>query len=405
MAPEGWSGVQLSQLLEKVIDYRGKAPPKSEAGVRLLTARNVRMGHVSLDHAEYIDENQYVSWMNRGLPRTGDIMFTTEAPLGNVAMFPEAGTFALGQRIVTLRPKSSVSSGFLFQYLLSDVGQSKVQEKASGSTALGIKSRELVKIGVSLPPLPEQQKIAEVLGVWDRAIATTTALLANARAQKRALMQTLLTGHRRFPSFEAEPWHEVRLGDVTEVIVSNIDKKSAESERPVRLCNYTDVYKNDTIIRTMPFMEATATAGQIERFGLKVGDVIITKDSETPDDIAVPAYVAETADDLVCGYHLAIIRPGPMADGRYLKFLFELPHTKYYFGTRANGATRFGLTIDGIKDAVFQLPSPAEQHTIANVLNDAEAEISRHMKTLDRLRTEKKALMQQLLTGQRRVVV
>jgi type I restriction enzyme S subunit len=279
------------------------------------------------------------------------------------------------------------------------------ERMAVGSTIKTIGLPFFKKLRIILPPLPEQQKIAEVLGVWDRAIATTTALLANARAQKRALMQTLLTGHRRFPGFEDQPWREVRLGDETEVIVSNIDKKSDESDRPVRLCNYTDVYKNDTITRTMPFMEATATAAQIERFGLKVGDVIITKDSETPDDIAVPAYVAETADDLVCGYHLAIIRPGPMADGRYLKFLFELPHTKYYFGTRANGATRFGLKIDGIRDAMFQLPSPAEQHHIANALNDSEAEIGSHVQTLDRLRTEKKALMQQLLTGQRRVVV
>ena len=214
MVPEGWATRPLKTALDKVIDYRGKAPPKSEQGVRLLTARNVRSGYVSLEHAEFIDAQKYQTWMNRGLPRTGDILFTTEAPLGNVAMFPSDGTFALGQRIVTLRTNDAANSGFLFQFLLSELGQSLVHAKSSGSTALGIKSKELVKIEIPLPPLPEQKKIAEILSTWDRAIETAEALLATARTQKRALMQTLLTGKRRFPEVEGQEWREVRLGDV-----------------------------------------------------------------------------------------------------------------------------------------------------------------------------------------------
>jgi len=264
---------------------------------------------------------------------------------------------------------------------------------------------DALKVPVAIPPLPEQQKIADILSTWDRAIEATESLLATARTQKRALMQSLLTGKRRFPEFEGQAWKEVRLGDVARVMVSNVDKKTKDGERPVRLCNYTDVYKRDTINPRQSFMEATATAAQIKRFGLKVGDVIITKDSETADDIAMPTYVAETADDLVCGYHLAIVRPGQETDGRFLKFFFELPHTRYYFGTRANGAIRFGLTIDGIEGAKLQLPPIDEQRRIAGVIADTEAEISRLVSDIEKLRVEKKALMQQLLTGKRRVVV
>lgn len=405
MVPEGWATRPLKTALDKVIDYRGKAPPKSEQGVRLLTARNVRSGYVSLEHAEFIDAQKYQTWMNRGLPRTGDILFTTEAPLGNVAMFPSDGTFALGQRIVTLRTNDAANSGFLFQFLLSELGQSLVHAKSSGSTALGIKSKELVKIEIPLPPLPEQKKIAEILSTWDRAIETAEALLATARTQKRALMQTLLTGKRRFPEFEGQEWREVRLGDVTKVIVSNVDKKSVEGECPVRLCNYIDVYKRDFIDPSQPFMEATATEAQVRKFGLKVGDVVITKDSETADDIAMPTYVANTAGDLVCGYHLAIVRPGKKVDGRFLKFVFEMPHTRYYFGTRANGAIRFGLTIDGITGAKFNLPPLEEQRRIALAIVGAEQEISERITSIEKLRTEKKALMQQLLTGKRRVAL
>ncbi|MEK8227329.1 hypothetical protein NKG05_16395 [Oerskovia sp. M15] len=81
----------------------------------------------------------------------------------------------------------------------------------------------------------------------------------------------------------------------------------------MRLCNYTDVYRNDSITDSMTFMEATASPEQIERFRIRVGDTLITKDSETADDIGIPSYVRYEADDLICGYHLAIVRPDPGA--------------------------------------------------------------------------------------------
>src|SRR5437762_346911 len=104
-------------------------------------------------------------------------------------------------------------------------------------------------------------------------------------------------------------WTEAPLSSVADVRFSGVDKLSRPSEKPVRLCNYVDVYKNDYITPDLEFMRATATTSEITRFGLELGDVIITKDSETPDDIGIPTIVDCTAPDLVCGYHLALIRP------------------------------------------------------------------------------------------------
>ena len=202
--------------------------------------------------------------------------------------------------------------------------------------------------------------------------------------------------------FHVQEWKEVRLGDVATIIVSNVDKKKRDGESPVRLCNYTDVYNRDSIEPSQEFMEATATLAQIKKFGIRVGDVLITKDSETADDIAVPTYVAETADDLVCGYHLAIIRHGKEIDGRFLKSYFELPHTRYYFGSRANGVTRFGLTIDGIRGAKLHLPPLAEQRKIAKILSTWDQAIKTTNALLATVRTQKRAIMQSLLTRKRR---
>lgn len=193
------------------------------------------------------------------------------------------------------------------------------------------------------------------------------------------------------------------IESVASVLVSNVDKKSVKGERPVRLCNYMDVYRSDQIVAETEFMAATATEAQIRKFGLAVGDVIITKDSETPDDIAIPTIVQSTAPDLVCGYHLAILRPRNGTDGQFLKCFFEHPRTRHFFASRANGATRFGLTVGAIETAPIGLPSHAEQKEIGNVILAAETEIHRLKPILTALRQEKAALMQQLLTGKRRV--
>ncbi len=145
---------------------------------------------------------------------------------------------------------------------------------------------------------------------------------------------------------------------------------------------------------------------QQSQYQLKKGDVIITKDSETPGDIAIPALVSEDLNGVVCGYHLAIIRPkGKSVDGAFLNYLFSMQKTRYYFFTLANGATRFGLSVGGINKAHFKIPCRNEQQKIAAVLFIADQEIEALQKKLEHLKQEKKALMQQLLTGKRRVKV
>ncbi len=193
-----WICEEISNCLEKVIDYRGKAPPKSESGVPLITARNVRLGWVDMTIDEYIDTNEYEGWMTKGIPKSGDILFTTEAPLGNVALFPDAGNFALGQRIITLRAnRSKCLSEFLFQSLLGPKMQHDVDFHSTGSTAKGIKSSVFVTIGFCYPILEEQQRIADCLTALDTLITAATQELETLKTHKKGLMQQL------FPSNEA----------------------------------------------------------------------------------------------------------------------------------------------------------------------------------------------------------
>ena len=305
---------------------------------------------------------------------------------------------------IVLHPGYEVD--YYYQFLVSQY--ENIREMANSGGQENLSGGIVKSIQVPVPPLPEQKKIAQILSTWDQAITTTEQLLANSQQQKKALMQQLLTGKKRLLNqngvrFGGE-WNDHYLTDLAQVIVSPVDKKTIEGELPVELCNYTDVYYNNRITRSLNFMIATAKPSEIEKYTLQVNDVIITKDSETPGDIAVPALVSEDLDGVVCGYHLAIIRPiKECLSGEYLSYLFSMPKTRYYFFTLATGATRFGLSIGGINKAHFRLPPIEEQEKIAAVLSTADQEISALQHKLDTLKNEKKALMQQLLTGKRRV--
>ena len=193
-----WVCEKLSSCLKKVIDYRGKAPPKSESGVPLITAKNVRFGWLDMTNDEYIEENKYESWMSRGIPQAEDILFTTEAPLGNVALFPRAGKFALGQRILTLRVKPErCLPEFLFHSLLGPAMQEEIDFHSTGSTAKGIKSAVFVNLSFCYPKdIDEQQRIAASLSSLDALITAQTQKLAALKTHKKGLMQQL------FPSTE-----------------------------------------------------------------------------------------------------------------------------------------------------------------------------------------------------------
>ncbi len=200
-------------------------------------------------------------------------------------------------------------------------------------------------------------------------------------------------------------WGTTRLGKVANVLFSNVDKKTKDGEINVFLCNYTDVYYNEYITSDIEFMQATASSREIEKYGLRYGDVIITKDSETKDDIAVSALVREELTNIICGYHLAIIRPlqNNRLSGEYLNKLFNAQIMRHYFARLANGVTRFGLASNAVNNALIPLPSFPEQKKIAEILSTRDEAIEQTRKLIDAKKRRKKALMQQLLTSKKRL--
>ena len=159
-----WEKCNLEDYV-RFIDYRGRTPVKTEKGIRLITAKNVKKGHLQLEPQEFINPNNFNSWMTRGIPDYGDVIFTTEAPLANVAQIDTYDKLAFAQRIIVMQPqKDKINQTFLKFMLLSQPIQNKILERGTGATVTGIKASLLKKVSIYFPKsLKEQVTIVKDL--------------------------------------------------------------------------------------------------------------------------------------------------------------------------------------------------------------------------------------------------
>lgn len=345
----------------------------------------------------------------------GSVLLSTRAPIGTVAL---AGIVTcINQGCRALVPRESLNSRFI-AYILG-AWAAHLGSLGRGSTFLELSTDALGGVKV---PIPGQLEQAEIVGFLDRETAKIDALIAE---QKRliALLQEkrqAVISHAVTKGLDPNVpmkdsgvewmgdvprhWTVDRLKRHCELRTSNVDKKTVDGQRAVRLCNYTDVYYNDSITDRIAFMDATATDAQIERLSLEPGDVIITKDSESAHDIARSAYVPAPLEGVVCGYHLAILRPRENTSGLFVKYYFDGTLAKAQVAVEANGLTRFALGQYAIDNLVLAWPPPEEQNRIGefiaktNQLSDSV--VASATAAIDLLRERRTALITAAVTGQ-----
>ena len=209
---EEWRQFKLIEILDALIDYRGKTPKKTTSGVPLITAKIIKDGRIETP-TEFISVDDYDSWMVRGVPKVGDVVLTTEAPLGEVAQLDDAN-IALAQRIVTLRGKSNVlDNTYLKYYFLSNVGKQRLKARETGTTVTGIKQSELKEVLVDVPPFEVQVRIAEILKSLDDKIEVNRRINDNLEQQAQALFKSWFVD---FEPFRDQPFVESELGMIPE---------------------------------------------------------------------------------------------------------------------------------------------------------------------------------------------
>lgn len=203
---------KLEDVVEKFIDYRGKTPKKTLNGIPLITAKIIKNGIIGKP-TEYIAPENYNSWMTRGLPKKGDVLLTTEAPLGEVASIKDEYV-ALAQRIILLRADNKfLTNSFLEYWLKSNIGQSKLKSRGSGSTVTGIKSAELKKIIIDLPSLKQQKDITTILTAFDDKIELNNKIAKTLQDMTQSIFKEWFINFQ-FPGYEKVEFIDSEFGRI-----------------------------------------------------------------------------------------------------------------------------------------------------------------------------------------------
>ena len=309
-------------------------------------------------------------------------------------------------------------------YLLFVYDISKVFYWFGGGLRQSMKFDDIKVFPFVLPPLSEQKAIAHYLDTKTAQIDRKIDLLTQKATLYSNLKQSLInetvtrgldkTVPMKDSGIDAigkvpKHWEVKRLKDLFDIQNSNVDKKLHDNEIPVKLCNYVDVYKNEFINALLDFTDATASKFEIKQFAIKKGDVFITKDSETCDDIAIPALATESLNNVLCGYHLARLRAKEKVFlGSYLFRLFQSQSYGFRFVISAKGITRVGLGQSAIADPLTPVPPISEQTAIADYLDTKTAQIDQIIQTIntqiERLKELRKTLINDVVTGKIKVV-
>ena len=378
MQVEGWSHSKLADVASKKIVYGiVQAGEHDEAGMPYIKSSDVgsAIQPEGLAKTALTIHQKY----HRSTVHPGDIVFSLRGNTGATSIVPSDLPEAnLTQGTARVSVAEEFDNRFVRYVLASDIAMRQVLAVAKGSTFTEVSLDALRKITLPHPPLPEQRKIADILSTWDAAIEKTEALLATARTQKRALMQQLLTGKRRFSEFEGQPWQEVRLGEVC-------DPKQ-----------WTTIAGKNMTETGFPVYGANGHIGFFSEYNHEDETIAVGCRGVCGSVHLTPP------KSYITGNSMALDQVDPSK--AVVRFLFQY---LTYFGFRdiVSGSAQPQITGRAIKAYRLSLPPVEEQKRVADLLQAADDEVKWIKTEITKLRTEKKALMQQLLTGKRRVVV
>lgn len=390
LIPDDWE-VKMLGTITTHVDYRGKTPKKTNIGIQLITAKNIRMGYIDYkNNQEYISPKDYFEVMKRGLPKKGDVLITTEAPAGNVAQIDNENV-ALAQRVIKYRGNDILNNNYLCYYFLSDAFQNLLHSLNTGGTVQGIKGSLLHTLPVIVPPLAEQKRIAKALSDVDALISTTEKLVQKKKNIKQGTMQNLLTGKKRLPAFAKstcykqselglipEDWEVKKLGEIcvinptsSNIIPDEFFYIDLESVSSGKLEKKQKISKRNAPSRAQRQFEKDDILYQTVR-PYQRNNLFVNFDSKN--------YIAST--------DYAIIRLD-----NFVNIVLD----------NCTGTSYPAINPKFLKTIPVIIPSKEEQTAIANVLSSMDKEIESLNAKLEKYRNLKTAMMQQLLTGKIRL--
>ncbi|WP_063116254.1 restriction endonuclease subunit S [Escherichia coli] len=388
MVPKGWTLGTLKDLADTIMGYAFRSEDFVPTGIPLLRMGNLYQNTLDLNrNPVYLPDSFKVDY-KRFLVSPGDLVMSMTGTMGKrdygftVEIPSNTQCSLLNQRVLKIVPKNNASSGYILNLLRSELILSVLYSFPGGTKQANLSAKQLQELPVLIPPELEQKKIAQILSTWDKAISVTEKLLTNSQQQKKALMQQLLTGKKRLLDesgvrFNGK-WEKKLLSDVA------------------------DVYQPKTISQSMmsdsgyPVYGANGVIGFYQEFNHETEQIAVTCRGSTCGIVNWTQ-----AKSWITGNAMVINTDNySYVSKKFLFYTLNGSDLKYLI----SGSGQPQIT-GNIKTHIINLPCIEEQQKIATVLSAADAEIYTLEKKLACLRDEKKALMQQLLTGKRRVKV
>ena len=397
-----WKEIRLIDVLETLIDYRGKTPRKTTLGIPLITAKIIKNGRIETP-SEFISVDDYDSWMVRGFPKVGDVVLTTEAPLGEVAQLND-DNIALAQRVVTLRGKSGIlDNTYLKYFFLSRVGQQRLKARETGTTVTGIKQSELKEVLVDVPPYEVQVKIASILSSLDDKIEVNRRINENLEQQAQALFKSWFVDFEPFKECEfveselgmiPKGWRVIELQDVVKI-------KRGGSPRPIQAFLSESGYKwlkiSDATACKSPFLydikEHIKESGLSKTILLKPGSLVLSN-SATP---GIPKILGVES----CVHDGWLYFPQSELSKYYLYLLFI--QNRNFLLSQGNGSVFTNLKTDILKTLKIVLPSKHLLWTFDKIIESLFIQIENKTKESRRLASLRDTLLPRLMSGEIRV--
>ena len=407
MVPNGWELNNLGRLATKIgsgVTPKGGSNAYKLSGIPLIRSQNVLWGSLDLSDVAYIDEDQHKKMKGSIVYKNDVLLNITGASIGRSAV-SHLNEANVNQHVCIIR-SDALEPEYLKSFLLSFYGQKQIEQFQAGGNRQGLNFEQIKSFKLPVPPLPEQQKIALILSTWDKAITTTEKLIETSKQQKKALMQHLLTGNKRLVNpdtgmvFEGD-WEEVRLGDITQFIKDGTHGTHQRYESGVPMLSATNITKAHTInFSDAPYISEEDYKKIHAKYTIENGDILLTV-------VGTLGRVAIVHTD--CKFTLqrsvAILRVNDVTSNQFLKQVISSTSFGHVLQNKSNSTAQAGVYLGELSKIKLNLPTYEEQQKIASVLTAADKEIELLQAKLAHFKDEKKALMQQLLTGKRRVKV
>ncbi|PRO70128.1 restriction endonuclease subunit S [Alteromonas gracilis] len=396
MVPKDWNPVYLNDIADKIMVGIASAATHAYAdnGIRMLRNLNIKEGFIDDSDILFVNEEYELQHKNKRL-KAGDILTVRTGYPGLSAVVPKKYDNAQCFTSLITRLKEDVAlPDYICRFINSEYGKKYISSGEAGGAQKNVNASILKKMLIPLPPLSEQRKIAKILSTWDKAISTTERLIENSKQQKKALMQQLLTGKKRLLDDSGKPfegaWEEVKLSKVADAVMGSSPKSSSynESSEGLPLIQGNADIKNRKSAPRIYTSEVTKKCS--------VGDILLS--------VRAPVGTIAKSEHVACigrGISAISAKKHHVQEYLYQWLLWFEPRWEKY----SQGSTFEAVNSNDIKSLYLIVPTYTEQAKIASVLSNADQEIELLEQQLADLKQEKKALMQQLLTGKKRVKI